>query len=265
GGGVGAVERVEEGGVEGAEGEFVYYVGEVESLVVSVVVTGAPSYPRRPLKLLLFVPAHLPQHVPHMCILLFLPHVLGIRQLMSSLHSSPITPIGWILRQEIASEDAIAAGVLDVDVEVMAEHGDNDIEVDLQLMGDTLLNGEEVGFMAAIPAEKFTKGEEEGDEDQDEGCLSAKRSDNRKCVQKDENEDVQKVDGDQFVRKASNVLIPSRKPPAFSVKALSSRPWSAKPFMFRKGHRSIIDAEGITQWAHNKSWRIILALQVVKD
>lgn len=133
---------------------------------------GPPPHPRRPLKLLLLDPTHFAQHMPDMRILLFLPHIFRVRQLMRSLHGGPVVPIGGILVQQIAGEDTVAAGVLDVDVQIVAEHGDDDVEVDLELMRDALFDGEEVAFMAAVPAEELADGEEERDEDQDEGGVA---------------------------------------------------------------------------------------------
>lgn len=77
----------------------------------------------------------------------------------------PMGPIGGIFRQQIAGEDAVARGILDVDVKVVAEHGDDDVEINLHLVGDSLFDGEEMGFMAAVPAEEFADGEEDGDGD----------------------------------------------------------------------------------------------------
>ncbi|KAL9590027.1 MAG: hypothetical protein Q9203_001185, partial [Teloschistes exilis] len=114
-------------------------------------------------------------HMPNMRILLFLPHVFRIRQLMRPLHGGPVVPIGRILVQQIAGEDAVAAGILNVDVQIVAEHGDDDVEVDLELVRDAFLDGEEVGFMAPVPAKEFAEGEEKRDEDQDEGGVATGR------------------------------------------------------------------------------------------
>ena len=40
-------------------------------------------------------------------------------------------------------------------------------------MGDALLNAEEVGFVAGIPAAELGEGQHRADEDQDEGCVAA--------------------------------------------------------------------------------------------
>ncbi|KAL8942860.1 MAG: hypothetical protein Q9216_001403 [Gyalolechia sp. 2 TL-2023] len=55
----------------------------------------------------------------------------------------------------------------------MAVHGDYDIQIDLQLMGDALFDREELGFMASVPAEELGYGEEEGDEYEGEGGVAA--------------------------------------------------------------------------------------------
>ena len=96
-----------------------------------------------------------------------------VRQAMGTARIGPLAPVGGIFGQQIAGEDAVARGILDVDVEVVAEHGDDDVEVDLELVGDSLLDRKEVGFMAAVPAQEFADGEEEGEGDQEEGGVAA--------------------------------------------------------------------------------------------
>lgn len=55
----------------------------------------------------------------------------------------------------------------------MTVHGYDDVEVDLQLVGDAFFDGKELGFMASVPAEKFGYGEEDGDEYKGEGGVAA--------------------------------------------------------------------------------------------
>lgn len=61
-------------------------------------------------------------------------------------------------------------------MQIAAVHGNDDVEIDLHLVRDALFDGEEVGFMAAVPAEEFAEGEEEGDENKDEGGVAAGRA-----------------------------------------------------------------------------------------
>lgn len=124
-----------------------------------------PADARRPLELLPLPPTHLPQHMSYMGILFFLLDIPFIRQAMRSARIDPMAPIRGILSQQIAGKDAVARGILDIDVQVVAEHGDDDVEIDLQLVGNAFFDGEEVGFMTAVPAEEFADGEEEGDGD----------------------------------------------------------------------------------------------------
>lgn len=101
--------------------------------------------------------------MPHMGIFLLLLDMALIRQAMGgTARIGPLAPVGGIFGQQIAGEDAVARGILDVDVEVVAEHGDDDVKVDLELVGDSLFDGKEVGLMAAVPAQEFADGEEEG-------------------------------------------------------------------------------------------------------
>lgn len=111
--------------------------------------------------------------MPHVCILFFLLHVLRFRQSMRAAGIHPMRPAGRVLGQHFASQNAVAGSILDVDVEVMAVHGYYDVEVDLHLVGDTLFNGEELGFMASVPAEEFSYGEKDGDEYEGEGGVAA--------------------------------------------------------------------------------------------
>ena len=110
----------------------------------------APSQPRRFLKPSLLPP--MPQHMPHMRILLLLLRQILPLSLQRIHPLRPLFPIRSVLGQHVAGEYAIAGGVLHVDVQVRTEHRDNDVEVDLQLVGDAFLDAEEMRFVAGIPA-----------------------------------------------------------------------------------------------------------------
>lgn len=87
----------------------------------------------------------------------------------------PLQPVGRVTREHVTSQDAITAGVLDVDVQVAAEHGDHDIEVDLQVMRNPFFHAEQVGFMATVPATEFGEGEQEREEEEDQRCVATSR------------------------------------------------------------------------------------------
>lgn len=95
-----------------------------------------------------------------MCILLLLLQSLPTLQLMHpTLHINPQLPRRRVPLQHIAREDSVAAGILDVDVEVATLHGDDNVEVYLEVVGDAFFDGEEVSFMAGVPSAEFGKGQ----------------------------------------------------------------------------------------------------------
>lgn len=130
-----------------------------------------PLHPRRLLKLPLLTP-HLSKHVSDMCILLLLLHRLAALQLVAA---GPPRPRRRIAPEHVTREDAVARGILDVDVQVGAEHGDDDVEVDLEFVGDALFDGEEVGFVAGVPASELGAAEEGADYDEEEGRVAPGR------------------------------------------------------------------------------------------
>lgn len=120
-----------------------------------------PSQPRRLLKPSLFPPVS--QHMRYMRILLlFLGQILPLP--LQRVHPlDPLSPVRSVLGQHVASEYAIARGILHVDVEVGTEHRDYDVEVDLQVVGDALLDAEEMRFVAGIPAAQLGEGQHGAD------------------------------------------------------------------------------------------------------
>lgn len=54
-------------------------------------------------------------------------------------------------------------------------HGHDDVEVDLHLVGDAFLDGEELSLMASVPAKEFGYGEEDGDEYKGNGSVASGR------------------------------------------------------------------------------------------
>lgn len=96
-----------------------------------------PSHLRRPFELPPPLP-HLPKHMSHMRILLLQilspPLILLIPAPMHFLRVYPHSPRRGILSQQIPREDAVAGGVLHVDVEVGTLHVHDGVEVYLQGM-----------------------------------------------------------------------------------------------------------------------------------
>lgn len=77
----------------------------------------------------------------------------------------PLGPLGRVAVQHGGGEDSVTRGVLDVDVEVGAEHVDDNVEVDLHLVRDSLFDGKVVRLFAAPPAGRLGAHEDKGDED----------------------------------------------------------------------------------------------------
>jgi len=135
-----------------------------------------PSHPRRLLKLPPPLP-HLPQHMSHMRILLLqiLPPslILPIPAPLHFLRVHPHRPGRGVLAQHVPSEDAIARGVLHVDVQVGALHVHDGVEVDLQGVRDAFFDAELLRLAAGVPAAELGEGEEGGEEDEEEGGVAA--------------------------------------------------------------------------------------------
>ncbi len=93
---------------------------------------------------------------------------------MHPLRINPVIPARRVAREHVPGKDAVAAGVLDVDVQVGAFHGEDDVEVDLEFVGNAFFDAEEVGFVAMVPAEELGEGEDGGDDDESEGGVAAR-------------------------------------------------------------------------------------------
>lgn len=74
-----------------------------------------------------------------------------LAQLVYALVVDPLRPIGGVLLQPRGSEDAVAGGVLYVDVNVLALHFHDNVNVDLHVVADALLDGVGVVLDAAPP------------------------------------------------------------------------------------------------------------------
>lgn len=136
-----------------------------------------PPYPWRLRKL----PSPLPlrQHVVHVLFLLNLARPAAAAtaaaavQPMHALGVDPLLPVRGVAPQQVAGEDAVARGVLHVDVQVRTAHGDDDVEVDLQVVRDALLDAEVVRLVALPPAVQLREGEEQADGEEEGGDLAA--------------------------------------------------------------------------------------------
>lgn len=89
-------------------------------------------------------------------------------EVMSAFCVFPLRPEGSVAGECLTGHDAIARGILDVDVQVAALHGNDDIEVELQVMRDALFDAKGVVCLANVPAahlghcqQERGKGEEE--------------------------------------------------------------------------------------------------------
>ena len=86
-----------------------------------------------------------------------------------------VHPVGShcaILLEQVPSENPVATGILDIDVEVGALHIDDDVEIDLQVVGDALLDGKKVRFGAGPPSAQLGECEEGGDDDENDGHVA---------------------------------------------------------------------------------------------
>lgn len=80
----------------------------------------------------------------------------------------PMAPAGRILAQHVTRQDSIAGGILHVDVEVGAEHGNDYVQVDLQVVRHAFFDREQLRFMATVPSAEFGEGEIGGDDEEEE-------------------------------------------------------------------------------------------------
>ena len=55
-------------------------------------------------------------------------------------------------------------------------HRHDDVEIDLQGVGDALFNAKVLVFMAAVPLKELGDREESGDENEGEGCVATGRA-----------------------------------------------------------------------------------------
>lgn len=61
-------------------------------------------------------------------------------------------------------------------MQVQTVHGNHNVEVDLQIVRNTLFNGEKVAFMAAMPATELREGQKDGDEEEEKRGVATGRA-----------------------------------------------------------------------------------------
>ena len=117
---------------------------------------------------LIMLPANIPLARNH-------PPVLIPPQLMYPLAIHPLPPVRRLPLQLLGGQDAVARGVLDVDVQVDAAHAQDDVEVEVEDARDALFDGERVLLGAAPPVAQLGPEEEQGDEPHGDGPFAAAR------------------------------------------------------------------------------------------
>lgn len=101
---------------------------------------------------------------------------LAILTLAESVHAlcvNPLVPGRSIALQLVSSENAVTRCILDVDVEVIAVHLDNNVEVDLHVVPDALFDGKRVMLGSAPPLAYLGPQEDGGDEEHGDGPFAA--------------------------------------------------------------------------------------------
>ena len=82
---------------------------------------------------------------------------------------APLAEVGGVFAEQVACEGSVAGCVLHVHVEVGARHCDNNVDVDLHVVGDALLNGEGLRGLAGPPARDFGPGEVDACAEEEDG------------------------------------------------------------------------------------------------
>ena len=74
----------------------------------------------------------------------------------------PVTAQRPVSCQHVPGEDSVPTGILHVHMEICAVHGHDDVEVDLQVAGNALFDGEIVRFLSGVPAADLSECEDGG-------------------------------------------------------------------------------------------------------
>lgn len=118
------------------------------------------SDPRRLAELPLFRLAQLLMYIPQLFPARV--HAVILAQLMHALlhlPARPLRPVGRIVAKQVTRECAVAGGVLHVDAQVVAVHGDYYVEVYLHVVRYALLDGEGLCGRTGVPSRYFGPGE----------------------------------------------------------------------------------------------------------
>jgi hypothetical protein len=128
--------------------------------------------PRRPLEPAA-VPAGLAQRLVHVLVGVAVDLALVDRRrqrvLAAAAPPAPLAPVGLVQLEGDAGQDAVAGGVLDVDVDLVAVHGHDHVDVDLQRVRDALLDREGVVDGAGEPAPRLRQHQPGGSDQQEDG------------------------------------------------------------------------------------------------
>jgi hypothetical protein len=155
-------------------------------------------------------------------------------QLVGALDAVPVRPEGGVACQGLTGHDTVSRSILNVDVQVDALHGDNNVEVDLHVVRDALFHAERVMCLAHVPPAHLGHCQRERGQGEEERphssipCLCRVRGFGFGCwcssariLQQDHN------DNKTNIRKASKAL--TTEIPLDSPNAPSSRPECANP------------------------------------
>lgn len=183
-----AVERVNELRVVLTKTQFIDHVREIEATMLDVLpCIPVPVSLRGDVEIALH-PIHVHTAVdsaavpisalgPHSLAELALPRllqhlidmVLATTDLDKSMRAG-IVEGGRVLLEEVSSEDAVGGGVLNINVEGFAVHGDRDVEVNLHFVADARLNEEVLFFMAREMRGEFVVGEPDAGSEEKDSC-----------------------------------------------------------------------------------------------
>lgn len=99
--------------------------------------------------------------------LIFMGAAMGLA--VALLH--PELPAGAFALEQLSGEDTVARSVLDVDIEGVTGHVNDDIEVKLQVVADALLDAEVVVLGSSEPGAEFRERKNGADEEDENGPL----------------------------------------------------------------------------------------------
>ncbi len=101
--------------------------------------------------------------------------VAVVAELVDALAVDPVRPQRGVLLEPRGGEDAVAGGVLDVHVQVLAGHAHDHVEVDLHAVAHALLDAEGVVLLALPPPRELGPEEDGGHDEHGDGPFPAAR------------------------------------------------------------------------------------------